>query len=118
MELVKKSLLFLGLIAVSSCGDKVEKSVVDCFGQSILVDVDHKASESNASKIDFNITYTGKQTVDNAVRVDFGDGTVQDFTGRDASHTYTKAGTYTAIAKVGLNNGHCSFDIKETVTIK
>lgn len=118
MKVIKKMVLFSGFIAVSACSDKVEDSVVDCFGQSILVDVVHKTSESNASKIDFNITYAGKQTIDNAVRWDFGDGTVQDFTGRDASHTYTKAGTYTAIAKVRLNNGHCSFDIKETVTIK
>lgn len=116
MKLVKPFFLF-ALLTVFSCSDKAAESVVDCFGESILIDVHHQASSQKATQIDFNVSYTGDHKMDTAIKWDFGDGTVQTLNGLTASHTYTKAGTYTAIAKVGLNNGGCSFDIKETVTI-
>ncbi|MDR2272900.1 MAG: PKD domain-containing protein [Sphingobacterium sp.] len=111
-----KTFCLLSLLTFFSCG-KAEKSIVDCFGESILVDVHHKAAADAASKIDFNVSYGGDHKMDTAIKWDFGDGTIQTLNGLTASHTYSKAGTYTVIAKVGLNNGGCSFDIKETVTI-
>lgn len=108
---------FFIVLLICSCSDKEAKSIVDCFGESLLIDVKHTSSESNQSQINFNVTYSGDHAIDNMVKWDFGDGKVQTTNGIIANHTYDKSGTYTVVAKVGLNNGGCSYDIKETVVI-
>lgn len=116
---MKKNIFLLFLISVTlfSCSDKETQSIVDCFGESFLVDVHHEVSTANPLQVNFNVSYGGDHTVDGTMKWDYGDGINQTNTGVTAAHTYAKSGTYTVIAKVGLNNGGCSFDIKEKVTI-
>ncbi|MGJ1320443.1 PKD domain-containing protein [Sphingobacterium spiritivorum] len=113
----RKILFFFSLI-VLSCSDKEEEAIVDCFGQSILIDVQHETVDTNPFQVNYNVSYAGHHTIDKSIRWDFGDGSVQTTDGKTSSHTYAKTGTYTVTAKVGLNNGGCSFDVKETVIIK
>ncbi|MDR2273570.1 MAG: PKD domain-containing protein [Sphingobacterium sp.] len=116
MKIIKLFLL-VGLFGVLSCSDKVEKSMVDCLGESLLIGVNHKATNDDPLKIDFNVSYHGEHELNNSIKWDFGDGSSETLNGAAASHTYKQVGTYTVIAKVGLTGG-CSFDKKETVIIK
>lgn len=117
----KTGILLLTLITVItltvSCGK--EDDIVDCFGESLLLSIHHYKSAENLKEVNFTVKYSGDHPFDNTVKWNFGDGTpVQTFTGKEAKHTYQNPGSYTAKATVSLNNGKCSYDLDETVTIE
>lgn len=117
---MKLNIVLCALLALTtwSCSKKNAEKAVDCFGQSLLVDVKHSVVSGEPSRIDYSVKYVGSHNLNTVVKWNFGDGTpVQSVTGTTTSHTYTKAGTYTAIATVGLDGESCYFEIKETVTI-
>lgn len=116
----KLKLLLLAITAgiIMSCGDDDTKSIVDCFGESLLINVYHEKVEANPKEVTFEVKYFGDHDLDGAIKWKFDDGTpVQTVNGTTATHTYTTAGTYHATATVSLNGGGCSYDVKETVTI-
>ncbi|RYZ28300.1 MAG: PKD domain-containing protein [Chitinophagaceae bacterium] len=116
----KFKLLFLALTFMSflSCGDDDTRSVVDCFGESLLMSVDHEKAAANPKQVTFEAKYFGDHDLDGTIKWNFADGTpVQTLSGTTATHTYTTSGTYHAAATVSLNGGGCSYDLKETVTI-
>lgn len=117
---MKKTLLFIAFIflAFVSC-DKEAASVADCLGENLLLSIDHEISADNTKKVDFTVKYYGTDhTLDNSVQWDFGDGATQTATGKTVSHLYTTNGNYTAKAKVSLNGGSCSYELKENVTVE
>lgn len=113
-----KVLLLFSLIGTVSCSDKVEKSIVDCLGESLLTGIDHTVSAQNSSLINFEVHYSGDHKLDNTVKWDFGDGKQQTGTGKTISHTYTSPGTYHVVGKVSVNDGGCVHDVKETIVVK
>lgn len=118
---MKKSKVLIAVIAFGSliacCNDDI-KSVVDCFGESLLLDVHHSKATENPKQVSFEVSYLGDHSLDGTIKWNFDDGTaVETLTGTTATHTYTSAGTYHATATVSLNGGGCSYDVKETVTI-
>lgn len=118
MKKINNLILALIVIGASSCS-KDEESIIDCLGQSFLVNVHHEASAENPKQINFSVSYSGDHTVSNTIKWNFGDGTpVQTVSGLTASHTYATAGPYTAKATVTLNGGACSFDPEESVTVE
>jgi hypothetical protein len=118
---MKKILLFIPLIAlaITACSKDDGKSVVDCFGESLFVDVHHTASAENSRTINFNVTYSGSHTLNNSITWNFGDGTSQTATGTAISHTYAQHGNYTAKANVSINKDSesCSYSVNESVSI-
>ncbi|QQT25920.1 PKD domain-containing protein [Sphingobacterium spiritivorum] len=116
MKLLKLFLLF-SILGIMSCSDKVEESMIDCLGESFLTNVEHSSSDQNAKLINFNITYSGEQQLNNSVKWVYGDGAQQVVNGKTSSHTYSQSGTFTAIATVKTSGG-CTFDVKETVIVK
>ncbi|QBQ41338.1 PKD domain-containing protein [Sphingobacterium psychroaquaticum] len=117
---MKLNIVLCSLLALTtwSCSKKDADKVVDCFGQSLLVDVHHSPVSGEPSRINYSVKYVGEHELNTVIKWNYGDGTpVQNVTGTTSSHTYAKAGTYTAIATVSLDGASCSFDIKETVTI-
>lgn len=104
-------------VVMLSCS-KDEESVVDCFGESLLLSIHHNASTENTKLINFNVDYSGDHTFDNTIKWDFGDGTpTQTITGKTATHTYATAGPYTAKATVTLNKRKCSYNLEESLTV-
>lgn len=118
MKKLKFLLLAIIVGTMSSCGDDDTKSIVDCFGESLLISVDHEKVETNPKQVNFEAKYFGDHDLDGTIKWNFDDGTpVQALPGTTASHTYVNAGTYHATATVILNGGGCSYDVKETVTV-
>lgn len=115
---MKLAKLFLPavIIAFLSCG-KAEEKIIDCLGESLLIDIKHSVSPQNARLINFTVGYSGGQQLNNSIKWNFGDGEQQTVSGATANHTYGQAGTYTAIATVAISSG-CKFDVKETVNVQ
>lgn len=118
---MKKIYLLLAIlltVSVSLSCEKDEKSIVDCFTQSLLFDVHHAVSDENPLHVDLSVSYYGSESYDNFAIWDFGDGTpVQVLPGKTATHTYTSNENYIVKAKVTLNNGSCATDLKEKVNL-
>jgi hypothetical protein len=115
----KINILFLAFIVVGilSCG-KEEDDIVDCFSQSLLLNIHHSTATDNAKQINFNVTYAGNESLESNIQWDFGDGTsVQTVSGVTASHVYVNAGSYQVKAVVKIK-GSCSNDLKESVTVE
>lgn len=72
-RIISLSLLFFILLTINSCR-RVEESIVDCLGESILTSLRHNTSASNVKQVDFEISYSGEKTV-TSIEWDFGDGT-------------------------------------------
>lgn len=115
----KLSILFLafGAVVILSCGK--EDDILDCFAQSVLLNVHHSTSGDNPKQVNFNVSYSGDHSLDGNVQWDFGDGTgVQNVNGVTANHIYANAGSYQVKAVVAINGGSCSYDLKESVTVE
>jgi hypothetical protein len=71
----KLSILFLAFVAggILSCGK--EDDILDCFAQSVLLNVHHSTSGDNPKQVNFNVSYSGDHSLDGSVKWDFGDGT-------------------------------------------
>lgn len=120
MKKLKTLCLAMAFISLTACGDddNVVNSAADCLLESALVSIDHTKATDNPKKVTFEIDYAGEKTLDN-IKWDFGDGTpAQTLPGNTATHTYTTAGTYRTTATVSLNNGECSYDKHNTVTVE
>lgn len=114
----KLVILMLAVILSVSCKKNAEK-VVDCFGESLFVHVDHTADSQNARKVNFSVRYSGKLTA-TYTTIDYGDGqSAQGVTGTVA-HTYASPGKYTVKAHVTLNTGTgtCTVSPTKEVTIQ
>lgn len=105
---------------VIACDKDDAKSIVDCYGESIFLNVHHSIASENPKQVTYRVTYEGSHTLNNTVKWNFGDGTQQTVTGTEVIHTYSQAGNYTAIAsvKVSVNGSTCSSDLHEHVTIQ
>lgn len=115
----KIKILLVALFVVTLSCDKEEKSIVDCFTESFLLDVHHSRSSENPQQVNLNVSYAGDYQLGSSVKWNFGDGTpVQTITGTTTSHTYAANGNYTVTATVTLRNGSCSYDLKETVNLQ
>ena len=120
MKNVKTLFFAITIAAIASCSpDKLIESATDCLFDSALVFIDHTKASEDPKTVTFEITYDGEKNLDENIKWDFGDGTpVQTLTGTTATHTYTTAGSYTAKAVVTLNQGKCSYDKHNTISIE
>lgn len=115
-----KNIFYILLIAImcSTCSKQIE-DVIDCFGESLLLDVHHHNVQTDPKQVNFNVTYSGDHNLDTTIKWNFGDGTPsQNVSGVSTSHTYSTAGSYTVKATITLNNKSCSYDVAESVTIE
>lgn len=114
----KITLLIFAVISVLTSCDKAEEGIVDCAGQSLFIDINHTVSAGR--QVNFVVHYSGtSHTLDNTVKWDFGDGTpLQTVSGNSVSHTFSSAGHYTVKAKVSLNDGGCSYEPHEPITLE
>ncbi|WP_312764747.1 PKD domain-containing protein [Epilithonimonas sp.] len=115
LKIIYLSLLFFTVLTINSCR-KVEESIVDCLGESILTSLRHEVSTSNVKQVDFEISYSGEKTV-TSIAWDFGDGIKTTSTNKKISHTYTTGGTYEVKTDVSLENGKCTVSPKKSVII-
>lgn len=105
-------------IVVFAC-KKETKPMVDCLGESFFVSVSHTASPNDSKQINFVVSYSGSQSVDNSVKWDFGDGTdIQTVNSLSTNHIYSGSGTFNVKATITLNDGECSYSIDEAVTVQ
>jgi len=102
-------------IFLFGCGSDESENIVDCFGQSLLVNVHH--SVENGKTVNFNVSYNGEYTLKNSIVWDYGDGIKETVNGVTTSHTYSQSGTYTARASVSLTDPSCTFEVKEVVIV-
>lgn len=115
---MKKALLpLVSFFLIVACSKDDGKDAVDCFADALFVDGHHSASAENPHTINFNVTYSGTNTLDNTIKWDYGDGNVQTVAGVTTSHTYTQPGTYAVKASVSVNNASCTHQVRETVNI-
>ena len=112
---MKKLSAIVFLMSVFGCGNDVSENIVDCVGQSLLVNVHHSVQDGKT--VHFNVSYSGEHSLKNAIIWDYGDGIKETVNGVTTSHTYSQAGTYTANATVSLVNPSCTFQVKEVVTV-
>ncbi len=109
-------LFFISFLSINSCR-KTEEAIVDCVGESILTSLKHQTSTSNVKQVDFEIHYSGENTL-SSINWDFGDGNKKTTTARTVSHTYSTAGTYEVKADVNIDNGKCTVSPKKSVTVE
>ena len=102
---------FLGF----SCSKHDDEEIVDCFGESILIQLKHSADGADSKKINYSIEYAGTRTI-SSVKWTFGDGTTG--TGISVSHTYAAAGTFEVKADVTTKDGRseCTSSPKKSIT--
>ena len=108
----------IGLLFIAGCSKDDGKDVVDCFGESLMMNVHHNVSTENPKTVNFNVTYSGSHTLKGAIKWNFGDGTIVTVNGTSTSHTYTQAGSYNAVASVSLVSPDCTVDVKESVVVQ
>lgn len=119
MKKINILILALAFVGLVSCGDDDAKSIVDCFGENLLVTVDHTKAAGNPKQVNFEVEYFGEKNLDNTLKWNFGDGTApQNITGTTVTHTYANPGSYETTVTISLNNGGCSFDVKKHITIE
>ena len=122
----KASLLFsiAGLFSIAvfllmqgAC-KKTTESVVDCIAESFFVSVKYKPDSSNSKKINFEVNYSGANTVQSVEWI-YGDGNTAKVNGTTSSHTYTNTGPYTVKAKVLITNGSatCTPEPEKSITV-
>ena len=111
-------LLFVSSLNFISCKDNIEDTI-DCLSESFLFKVSHTADAQDAKKITFKVTYSGDHKLDNSVKWDFGDGTIET-KGTEVTHTYSSTGTFTVKAMdITVRNGDawCGHELDTKVTI-
>jgi hypothetical protein len=122
----KSSLLFsiAGLFSIAvfllmqgAC-QKSTESVVDCIAESFFVSVKYKPDTSSSKKINFEVNYSGANTVQSVEWI-YGDGNTEKVNGTTATHTYTNAGPYTVKAKVLITKGSttCTPEPEKSITV-
>lgn len=112
------SLWIAVILILTACHKDDGKSIVDCFGESLFVNVHHSIAAENPKQVNYTITYSGSYSLNTTVVWKFGDGTEQTLTGTQATHIYSQPGNYTATAVVKLNGPSCTFNVNEHVTIQ
>ena len=109
------------MLAVLSFGCKKEiEAVADCLGQTASLNFDHTISTTDSKQATLTVMYSGDFVLQNSVNWSFGDGNSQNTSTTSTTHAYASPGTYEATAKVTIKKGSesCTFDLKETITIK
>lgn len=99
-----------------SCSKHDDEEIVDCFGESILIQLKHSVDGADSKKINYPIEYAGTKTI-TSVKWTFGDGTTGE--GMNVSHTYAAAGTFEVKADVTTKEGSsaCTSSPKKSITV-
>ena len=118
----KITIIAMLLVAISisfSACKKDTEDFIDCFAEGALVHINHTVDTQNSKTIHFEVTYSGDHNLDNSIKWDFGDGTVETLNGATAQHTYSATGTFHAKAEITVRNGDawCGHDLTETVDV-
>lgn len=116
---MKKQILIVGILVaflISGSCKKVEKSMVDCLGESIKTTVHVTVTASNTKQVATEVKYWGHHTI-TSVKWEYGDGVTATTTGLSSSHTYTTAGNYTVKARVTFTEGKSSCEVDPTKAI-
>jgi PKD repeat protein len=118
---MKKILLVvLVLISIlSACSSSDSENIISCVFEGANFNLSSNVSAANSKEVNFTLTYTGDETLDNSIVWDFGDGTTGTFSGNSVSHTYSTTGTFRVVAKPTLRNGDafCSITKDREITI-
>ncbi|WP_126969468.1 PKD domain-containing protein [Gynurincola endophyticus] len=118
MKKITSIILTIIVLVIFGC-EKEKESGANCTGESRLVGVSHTASPNDSKQINFVVSYSGSQSVDNSVKWDFGDGTdIQTVNSLSTNHIYSGSGTFNVKATITLNDGECSYSIDEAVTVQ
>ena len=120
-DIMRKASLLLSIasiLLVQGACKKTTENVVDCIAESLLVSVKYKADAANSKMINFEVNYSGTNTVQSVEWV-YGDGNTAKVNGTTSSHTYSNAGPYTVKAKVSIGNGSssCTSDQEKNITV-
>lgn len=110
------TLLGLGF---SSCSKDEDESIIDCFGDSLLLSIHHSADSGTPRTVNFTMKYSGINTV-SGIDWNFGDGKTAHSDGTTVSHTYTAAGTFTVKGNTTLSKsgGSCTVAPTKSLTVE
>lgn len=118
MKKITKILILVTIFCTaSSCSKDEDKAVIDCFGESLLIQLKHTSDATNPKIINYSIQNDNDSAV-TSVKWTFGDGkteTINTASGA-VSHTYTAAGTFEVKADVILSTG-CTVSPKKNITV-
>ena len=111
-------LLFIASILLTGACKKTTENVVDCIAESLFVSVKYKADAVNSKTINFEVNYSGTNSVQSVEWV-YGDGNTAKVNGAISAHTYSNAGPYTVKAKVSIGNGNpsCTSEQEKNITV-
>ncbi|KFF04755.1 PKD domain-containing protein [Flavobacterium reichenbachii] len=115
-KIVSVLILAIVLFTANSCSKHDEEEIVDCFGDSLFIQLKHSVDAADSKKINYSIEYNGSRTLSD-VKWTFGDGTTG--TGTSVSHTYAAAGTFEVKADVTTKEGNatCTSSPKKSITV-
>jgi PKD repeat protein len=112
-------LLFIAsiLLAPGAC-KKTTESVVDCIVESLFVSVKYTADAANSKTINFEVNYSGTNTLQSVEWV-YGDGNTAKVNSSTSTHTYSNTGPYSVKAKVSIGNGNssCTSEQEKNITV-